>query len=277
MNTTNLTINTELELNNGVKIPLFGLGTWDLRGKVGFKILKWALKSGYRLIDTATYYENEKVIGKAITQSKIPREDIFVTSKVWIDDLGYKKTLDAFNNSLKAFNSSYIDLYLIHWPVKEKRKQAWKVMEQLYKEGKIRAIGVSNFAIHHLEEFLAEFEIIPAVNQVEYNAFLYQKELLEYCNSKNIKLEAYRPITGGRKLDNNKLLEISKKYNKSTAQILIRWLLQQEIITIPRTSKKIRILENANVFDFNISNEDMNKIASLNENFRTTWDTNTWD
>ena len=277
MNKADLTINSELELNNGVKIPLFGLGTWDLRGEVGFNIVQWALKSGYRLIDTATYYENEKVIGKAINQSKIPREDVFITSKVWIDDLGYQKTLDAFNKSLKALNTSYIDLYLIHWPVKEKRKHSWKVMEQLYKEEKIRAIGVSNFAIHHLEEFLTEFEVVPAVNQVEFNAFLYQKELLEYCKLKNIKLEAYRPITGGRKLDNRKLIKISKKYNKSTAQILIRWLLQQEVITIPRTSKRERIQENSNVFDFNLSDEDMDKISSLNENFRTTWDTNAWE
>jgi len=277
MNTMNFTINSKLKLNNGVKIPLFGLGTWDLRGKVGFNIVQWALKAGYRLIDTATYYENEKVIGEAINQSKIPRKDVFITSKVWIDDLGYKKTIDAFNKSLRALNTSYIDLYLIHWPIKEKRKQSWKAMEQLYKEGQIRAIGVSNFAIHHIEEILTEFEIIPAVNQVEFNAFLFQKELLEYCKSKNIKLEAYRPITGGRKLDNRKLIEISKKYNKSTAQILIRWLLQQEIITIPRTSKKERIYENANVYDFNLSDEDMNTITSLNEDFRTTWDTYAWE
>jgi diketogulonate reductase-like aldo/keto reductase len=277
MNRMNLTINSKLKLNNGVKIPLFGLGTWDLRGEVGLIIVKWALKTGYKLIDTATYYENEKIIGEAINQSKTPREDVFITSKVWIDDLGYKRTLDAFNKSLKALNTSYIDLYLIHWPIKEKRKQSWKAMEQLYKEGKIRAIGVSNFAIHHIEEFLTEFDVVPAVNQVEFNAFLYQKELLEYCKSKDIKLEAYRPITGGRKLDSRKLIKISEKYNKSTAQILIRWLLQQEIITIPRTSKRERIDENANVFDFNISEEDMNNITSLNESFRTTWNTNTWD
>jgi len=265
----NLKIDSKLKLNNGIKLPLLGLGTWELNGDIAFNSVKWALETGYRLIDTASYYGNEKEIGEAINESGIPRDEIFITSKLWIDDLGYKKPINAYNKSLKALDTSYIDLYLIHWPMKEERKESWKAMQQLLKDGEVRAIGVSNFAIHFLEEFLTEFEIGPAVNQVEFNTFLYQKELLEYCRSKNIILEAYRPITGGKKLDNKKLREMSKKYNKTPAQILIRWLLQQKIATIPRTSKEERIHENANVCDFHISDEDISVINSLNEDFRT--------
>ncbi|MEJ2250451.1 MAG: aldo/keto reductase [Candidatus Lokiarchaeota archaeon] len=271
-----LTLNSKVELNNGIKMPYFGLGTWKNKGKSVIDSVKWALDIGYRMIDTATLYGNEKEIGKAISSSNIPREEIFITSKVWDSDQGYEKTKIAFRRSLKALQTDYLDLYLIHWP-RNLRNETWRAMQEIYKEGKVKAIGVANFAIHHLEELLEKYEVIPAVNQVEFSPFLYRKELLEFCRENNIQFEAYSPLTHGRKLDDTILKEIAKKYNKSTAQVLIRWGLQHNIIEIPKSSSKEHIEENALVFDFELSKEDMKTLNTLDETFRLLYDTSTWD
>jgi len=249
-------------------MPIFGLGTWMLKGQEANKAISWAMEEGYRLIDTATLYGNEREIGKAITNSRIPRGDLFITSKVWNSDQGYEKTLNAFEKSLKRLNMTYLDLYLIHWPVSGLRIETWKALEKIYQEGRARAIGISNFTIRHIEEFLENITISPMVNQVEFSPFLYQKELLEFCLSRDIRLEAYAPLTRGTQFKNPLLNSISLKHNKTVAQILIRWGLQHGIIEIPKSSDKQHLKENANVFDFELDSIDMNQLDALNENLR---------
>ncbi|MBY9005852.1 MAG: aldo/keto reductase [Candidatus Lokiarchaeota archaeon] len=260
-------IDSNFELNNDTKIPIFGLGTWDMYGNEVIKSVKWALETGYRLIDTASFYGNEEEIGKAIQESDIHREDIYLTTKVWDSDQGYDRTLKSFKNSIKKLKIDYIDLYLIHWP-RSYRLETWKAMENLYDNGKIRAIGVSNFTINHLKELIGSSNHIPAINQVEFSPFLYQKDLLEYCNDKKIRLEAYCPLTRMQKFNNSILQEISKKYQKSPSQVLLRWGIQHGIIEIPKSSSRDHIIENANIFDFEIENQDIQSLDSVNENFR---------
>ncbi len=272
-----LNINSTLKLINGIEIPILGLGTWMLTGNGAYQSVKWALESGYRLIDTATIYGNERKVGQAINDSGIPREEIFVTTKVWNDDQGYDNTISAFEKSLKRLKLSYIDLYLIHWPVTGLRRETWKALEKIYEDGKTRAIGVSNYTINHLIELLYTTSNIPTVNQVEFSPFLFQKDLLEYCNSRNIILEAYCPLTRARKLDHPLLKTIGKKHDKSPAQVLIRWGLQHGLIEIPKSSLKEHIHENANVFDIKLDDDDMNSLDILNEDFRVADDPNTWE
>ncbi len=270
-----LTINSRIKLNNGVEIPIFGLGTWLLSGKNAYDAVLVALESGYRLIDTATIYENEREIGRAIKDSGVPREEIFLTTKVWQTDM--ENAQSAFDRSLRVLDVEYIDLYLIHWPITESRINTWKVLEKIYESGKARAIGVSNYTNRHLDEHFEHFDFTPVVNQVEFSPFLYQKELLEYCMNKGIYLEAYCPLTRGRKLDNATLKFIGKKYNKTPAQILIRWGLQHDIIQIPKSGNRKHIIENVNVFDFKILEEDMKLLDSLNEDFRVVEDPAIYD
>ena len=266
-------INAKAKLNNGVEIPLLGLGVYKSQpGKETEQAVKWALEAGYRHIDTAKLYANERDVGKAIRDSGIPRDEIFVTTKLWNDDHGYEKTLKAFDKSLKKLNIGYIDLYLIHWPVEKIRKETWKAMEKMYADGKCRAIGISNYMIHHIDELFSYANIIPAVNQVEFSPFLYLKDLHEYCKKHEIRLEAYSPLTRGKKLNDEKLVTLAEKYGKTTAQILIRWALQHELVVIPKSVKKERIYENTNVFDFEISQRDMQNLDSFNDNFRDCWD-----
>ena len=270
-----LSINSTIKLNNDVKIPVLGLGTWQIKGKDVINAVLWALEAGYRHIDTAKLYGNEKEIGIAIKESDIPRKELFITTKLWDSDQGFDKAYAAFNNSLRKLDLSFVDLYLIHWP-RKLRNETWKALEKIYDEGKARAIGVSNFAIHHLEELLINTEIVPAVNQVEFSPFLYQKDLLEYCKEHEIQLEAYSPLTKGRKITDSRLADVSAKYSKTPAQILIRWVLQHEVIVIPKSSNKARIVENANVFDFSISEENMEFLNSFGDRFVSSWDpTNT--
>ena len=261
------------ELNNGVKIPIFGLGTYlNNNGRQTIDSILYALEIGYRHIDTAAMYENEKEIGEAVRKSGILREEIFVTTKLWNSDHGYENTIKAFRRSLKLLGLSYIDLYLIHWPVENVRLESWRALEKLYNDGLCKSIGVSNFMERHLEELLNNSSVIPAVNQVEFSPFLYLKELQNHCESKGVALESYSPLTKGHKLNNPRLIEIARSYKKSTSQILIRWCLQKGIIVIPKSSQKNHIKENIDVFDFNISEADMNKLDNLNENYRSTWD-----
>jgi methylglyoxal/glyoxal reductase len=256
-------------LHNGVEMPWFGLGVYKVKeGSEVIESVKAAIKNGYRSIDTAAIYENEEGVGQAIRESGVPREELFITSKVWNSDQGYESTLQAYETSLKKLGLEYLDLYLIHWPGKDKYKETWKALEKLYKEGRVRAIGVSNFHIHHLEELLKDAEIKPMVNQVEYHPHLQQKELLAFCQKEGIQLEAWSPLKQGQLLQEPTLTEIAEKYGKTTAQVILRWDLQTKVVTIPKSIKEQRIIENANIFDFELSQEDMEKIASLNKDER---------
>ncbi|WP_026174156.1 aldo/keto reductase [Effusibacillus pohliae] len=255
-------------LHNGVEMPWLGLGVWRVKeGQEVESAVRWAIEAGYRSIDTAAIYGNEVGVGRAIRDAGVRREDLFITTKVWNADQGYESTLQAFEQSRKKLGLDYIDLYLIHWPVKGKYKATWKALEKLYKDGFVRAIGVSNFQIHHLQDVMADCEIKPMVNQVEFHPLLTQKELLGFCQAQQIQLEAWSPLMQGN-LDHPTLAELSRKYEKTPAQIVLRWDLQQQVVTIPKSVTHSRILENANVFDFELSTEDMGKIAAMNRNKR---------
>jgi len=268
-----LTIESCATLNNGVKIPYLGFGTYLLgTGRITQSAILHALLAGYRHIDTAKFYRNERDISIAIKQTEIPREEIFIATELWNIDQGYDSTLAACDQSLSQLETDYIDLYLMHWPVTDIRLETWKAMEKLFDDGKCRAIGVSNFTIKHLEELLDNSSVVPTVNQVEFHPFLYQKKLLEYCRSNSIQLEAYSPLTKGRKLNEPVLQTIAQRYKKTPAQILIRWVLEHRVVTIPKSRNRERIRENADVFDFSISPEDMTVLNVLNDNFRASWD-----
>ena len=267
------TVEPVATLNNGVMIPRLGLGVYQSSpGQVTQKAVEYALKIGYRHIDTARIYNNESDVGSALRNSGIRREDVFITTKLWNSDQGYETALKACDASLKRLGLKYLDLYLIHWPVQETRDESWKALAQLLKEGKTRAIGVSNYTVRHLTELLEQSDTVPLVNQVEFSPFLYQKQLLDYCEKNKIQLEAYSPLTQGEKLNHPKIQQIAKKHNKTPAQVLIRWSLQHNLITIPKSVREERIKENSQVFDYNLTNEDMRILDSLDENFRNSWD-----
>ena len=250
-------------------MPYLGLGVYlASAGKEVQQAIHHALQVGYRLIDTASIYENEYDVGKVIRESPIPREEIFVTTKLWNSDHGYDKSIKAFHKSLNTLNLKYVDLYLIHWPVERLHRESWRALETLMETGKCRAIGVSNYMIHHLEELLGYAKIIPAVNQVEFTPFLYLNELLDFCRTHQIQLESYSPLTRGEKFNHPLLQELSRKYQKTPAQILIRWNLQQQVVVIPKSSRPERIEENAAVFDFAISSQDMDSLNQLDQNYR---------
>jgi methylglyoxal/glyoxal reductase len=264
-------IQSTTTLPNGVKMPWLGLGVFKVEdGSEVVNSVKTALEVGYRSIDTAAIYGNEEGVGKAIAESTVPREELFITTKVWNANHGYEATLAAFDVSLEKLGLDYLDLYLIHWPLPSQGKfvETWKALEKLYKDGRVRAIGVSNFKVHHLEEIIANCEIIPMVNQVEYHPRFNQRELHDFCKRHGIQLEAWSPLMQGGLLEEPDLVEIAKKYNKSTAQIIIRWDLQTGVVTIPKSVKPHRIAENADVFDFELSQEDMEKINALNQDQR---------
>jgi diketogulonate reductase-like aldo/keto reductase len=268
-----LSLETTVRLNNGIEMPVFGLGTYQAgRGEETRNAVGVALNTGYRLLDTASIYGNERDVGIAVRESGIPREDIFVTTKLWNSDHGYEPALSACEASLKRMGLSYVDLYLIHWPVRGLRKESWKALEELLEKGKCRAVGVSNYMERHLIELLGDSSVVPAVNQVEFHPYLYLKELSEFCRSRGIFLEAYSPLTQGEMLDDSKLVELASRYSKTTAQILIRWSLQRGAVVIPKSSRKKRIIENANVFDFSISDGDMRILDSFDKNMHTSWD-----
>jgi len=271
-------INHRIKLNNGIEIPQFGLGVYLTKsGSECVNAVTWALEAGYRHIDTAKAYGNESEVGEAVRNSGIKREDIFITTKLWNDDHGYESALKAFDKSLKTLNVDYIDLYLIHWPVKGKRKDSWKAFEKIYESGYCRSIGVSNYQINHLEELFSYANVLPVINQVEFSPYNYQKDLLDFCNKNKIILEAYSPLTRMQKLDDPKVLTIAKKHYKTVAQVLIRWAIEHEIVVIPKSAHKERIIENANVFDFSLDESDMKILNNLDEGFRVSWDPTTTD
>jgi len=254
-----------IALNTKSPIPLIGFGTWKMTDQDAYDAVSHALKVGYRHIDTAMIYHNEEEVGRAIADSGVPREDLFITTKLWNDD--HDDVQAAFDKSLQKLGLEYVDLYLMHWPV-ETRLDAYKDMEIIYKSGKAKAIGVSNFTCRHLSELFMNSDVIPAVNQVEFNPFLNQQELIDCCSKKDIVLEAYSPLTHANKLDDDKLVSIAKKYGKSPAQVMLRWAVQKGIVVIPKSSNEGRIKENFTIFDFEISDDDVAEMDSWNENAR---------
>ncbi|CAN7157298.1 aldo/keto reductase [Peribacillus frigoritolerans] len=269
-------------LHNGVEMPWFGLGVFKVEeGPELVNAVKVAIKHGYRSIDTAAIYENEEGVGQGIREglkeAGISREDLFVTSKVWNADLGYESAIAAYEKSLKKLGLEYLDLYLIHWPVEGKYKEAWRALETLYKEGKVKAIGVSNFQIHHLKDLMEDAEVKPMVNQVECHPRLTQKEVQAFCKEQGIQLEAWSPLMQGELLDNDVLQAIATKHGKSVAQVILRWDLQNGIVTIPKSTKEHRIVENSTVFDFELTAEEMNQIDGLNQNHRVGPDPDNFD
>ena len=265
-----LTSQSHAILNNRVEIPRLGLGVYQTPiGETTLHAVRYALKIGYRHIDTAWLYGNEGDVGRAVLESGIPREDVFITTKVWNSDQGYDSTLTACERSLRRLGLSYIDLYLIHWPVQGMGKDTWKAMIQLLRVGKARAVGVSNYEISDLQEILQNFDVVPSVNQVEFHPFLYQEELLQFCKNNSIQLEAYSPLTRGNKLNHPALKGLEKKYSKTSAQILIRWSLQHDLVVIPKSTHENRIKENSQVFDFQLEEKDMKLLDSLNEDLHT--------
>ena len=260
-------------LNNGVKMPWLGLGVFKVQeGEEVTNAVKFAIQSGYRSIDTAAAYRNEEGVGQAVATAireyGVTREQLFITSKVWNSQQGYQTTLDAFDLSLKKLNLDYLDLYLVHWPVKGKYKETWKALEHIYRSGKVRAIGVSNFQNHHLEDLLADAEIVPAVNQVELHPYMTQVPLREFNRSKGIQVEAWSPLGQSHVLEDPVIAGLAAKYGKTPAQIILRWDLQSGVVTIPKSIRDARILENASVFDFELSAADMQAIDELNRNHR---------
>lgn len=255
-------------LNDGVKMPWLGLGVWKTKeGEEVIQSVKSAIAAGYRMIDTAAIYGNEEGVGQAIRESGVSRDELFITTKVWNDDQGYEKTLQAFETSRKKLGLEVVDLYLVHWPGRDKYLETWKALIHLQKEGLVRSIGVSNFQIRHLKHIIEETGVVPVVNQVELHPLLSQKELLAYARENNIVLEAWSPLMQGN-LDHPVLAQIAEKYGKTTAQVILRWDIQNGVIVIPKSIKEHRIRENANIFDFELSSEDMAAIDGLNENKR---------
>ncbi len=257
-------------LSDGNNIPWVGFGTYLLKAEDNVtKIVELALRQGYRHIDTAAIYGNEREVGQAIKNSKIPRDQIFVTTKLWNDD--HNDVQAACNLSLKKLGLDYLDLYLIHWPVKE-RLASWAEMVKLQQQKKVKSIGVSNFTISHLQELFQASTVKPVINQVEFSPFLYQQELLQFCESNKIILQAYSPLVKSLKMDNQTLVQLAQKYNKTVAQLILRWILDLGVIVLPKTATPERVVENINLFDFSLSADDSAKIAKLHTGFRTSWD-----
>ena len=263
-----LSLDSTITLNNGIEMPRFGLGVFKAEvGSETENAVRWALEAGYRAIDTAALYRNEAEVGKIVRSGVVPREDVFVTSKVWVDNLSYDGTKAAFERSMERLGLDYVDLYLVHWPVND-WKGAWRALEEIYQTGRTRAIGVSNFLQHHLEELFEIAEVRPAVNQFEFHPYLQQPELQTFCRENNIAITAWAPIMKGRVLQVPALVEIGEKYGKTAVQVTLRWMLQLGIITIPKSAKKERIEANADIFDFELTGEEVQTINLLDKNER---------
>jgi diketogulonate reductase-like aldo/keto reductase len=261
----------KLILNDGQKLPTVGFGTYKSEGQEGIEAVSAAISSGYSLIDTAAVYGNEETVGKGIKASGASREDIFVTTKLWRENLGYEATKKEFEKSLNRLDLEYIDLYLIHWPANAKNydnwqktnADTWRAMEELQAEGKIKSIGVSNFFQEHLEALFETAKVIPAVNQIEFHPGYWQQELVSYCKKQNITLEAWSPLARGKVFENEVLKEIAKAHNKSVSQVCLRWIIQHEVIAIPKSTNPERIQENIELFDFELTSAEMEKIDHL--------------
>ncbi|MGY0694332.1 aldo/keto reductase [Virgibacillus sp. FSP13] len=260
-----------ITLNNDLRMPQLGYGVWKVPNEEAAPSVKKALETGYRLIDTAKVYGNERGVGEALANSNISREDLFITTKVWNSDQGYENTLKAFDESLAKLGLDYVDLYLIHWPTPkyDEYVETYKALEKLYKDERTKAIGVCNFDIEHLERIMDECDVVPAVNQVECHPYLQQKELKEFCRKHGIRVEAYSPLMNGTDvLQDSVIQELANQYGKTPAQIILRWHLQSDVVVIPKTVTPSRMEENLNVFDFKLSETDMEQIAGLDRNLR---------
>lgn len=255
-------------LRNQVSMPLLGLGVYDMHGTEAVHAVEKALEIGYRLIDTASLYKNESEVGQGIRNSALPREDIFVTTKVGKADMGYEATLKAFDTSLQKLNIDYIDCYLLHWPLPKTRKETWQALEKLYLEKRVRCIGVANYLIPFLNELKGYAKEWPVINQVEFSPYLFQNDLLQFCKQEGIQLQSYTPLVRGKKMGDPKLIAIATKHQKTPAQIILRWNLQLGVSTIPKSSNAARLKENFAIFDFELDADDMKLLCSLNENFR---------
>lgn len=262
-----------IKLNNGVLIPQPGFGTFMTKdGEEAIQAVKWAVETGYRHIDTAAIYNNEKGVGEGIRQCGVSREELFVTSKVWNSERGYDKTLKAFDKTMNDLGLDYLDLYLIHWPANERQfgkkasklnQETWRAMEKLYEEGRIKAIGVSNFMPHHIERLMDKATVKPAVNQIEFHPGLLQKECVEFCKEQEITVEAWSPLGRGELIFDELLMGLAEKYGSTVAQLIIRWVMQHDIVPLVKSTKQSRIEENFQVFDFEISSEDMQRIDEM--------------
>ncbi len=262
-------LSSTVALHNGVLMPWLGLGVFKSPpGGETEQAVRWALDIGYRHVDTAAYYENEKDVGRALRDSGVPREQVFITTKVWNSDQGYEQALKAFDRSRANLGIDVVDLYLVHWPVRGKYKETWRALEALLANGKVRAIGVSNFLVHHLEDLMKSASVTPAVNQVEFHPFLVQNDLLDFDARSGIRHEAWSPLTRGRKLDHPVIAGIARKHGRTSAQIVLRWDLQLGVVTIPKSVHRERILENSRVFDFELDGEDMSSITRLDASAR---------
>lgn len=260
---------SSVELSNGVRMPWFGLGVFQMDERETIAAVQTALKSGYRCIDTAALYRNERGVGRAIAESGIARDELFITTKVWNDDVRRDRVAEAFEESLQRLGVDTLDLYLVHWPIRGKITSSWKVLEELYRCGRVKAIGVSNYMIPHLEELLSQAQVPPAVNQVEFHPYLQSRTLHEYCRQKEIRLQAWSPLMqAGPILNNPTLIEIGKHHGKTAAQVILRWDLQKGVATIPKSSKPARIVENASIFNFTLTDGEMRAIDALERNQR---------
>jgi diketogulonate reductase-like aldo/keto reductase len=256
-------------LANGIEMPYLGIGTYTIDDDdEAERVVGDALEVGYRQIDTAAFYDNEKGVGRAIRESGVPRKDIFITSKVWNSDQGFDSTLRAFDASMQRLQTEILDLYLIHWPNQRKYKDTWKALERLYREKRVRAIGVSNFLKHHLEDLISGAEVRPMVNQVEFHPYLVQPDLLNFCRQYNIQPEAWAPLMRGRIGELSLMNSLSGKYGKTPFQLVLRWNLQKGIVTIPKSVQRKRMVSNADIFDFEISVEDVAQIDGLDNSYR---------
>ena len=263
------TLQDVVTLHNGLKMPAMGLGVYKMEDhQETVEAVYSAINCGYRAIDTASLYKNEEAVGEGIRASERKREDIFVTTKVWNTDQGYDQTLRAFEESLTKLQLDKVDLYLVHWPVTGKYLETWKALERIYNEGMAKSIGVSNFQIHHLKDIAAHSNEKPVLNQVELHPKLIQEELREYCANEQVAVEAWSPLGRGKLLKEKTLQNLADKHGKSTAQVILRWHLQNDIIIIPKSVHKDRIIENASIFDFELSRDDMEQINQLNKNER---------
>lgn len=261
--------NRTVALNNGIEMPLLGLGIYTPGQKNEVRsAVNWAIDAGYRLLDTASIYQNEEEVGHGIKDSGIAREELFITSKVWNDEQGFDTTLQAYERSLNKLQTDYLDLYLIHWPVRELRKETWLALEKLYTDQRIRAIGVSNYYQPHLDELSTYSTIVPAVNQFEFHPHMYLPDLVAKCQSLGIQPEGYSPLIRGKAEENDILTSIASRYGKSTYQVLIRWSMQHKVVTIPKSTNKERLKSNLDVWDFELSEEDMGQLNSFTSTIR---------